>query len=39
VLEEWFARIPEFRLAPGAALRFTSGIVGSVQPFELEWDV
>lgn len=39
VLREWFARIPEFRLVPGSTLRFTSGIVGSVQPFELEWDV
>lgn len=39
VLEEWLARIPEFRLASGSALTFTSGIVATVNPFELEWDV
>ncbi len=39
VLREWFARIPEFRLAEGAPLNYTSGIVGSVNPFILEWDV
>lgn len=39
VLEEWLARIPEFRIAEGAALSFTSGIVATVDPFELEWDV
>ena len=39
VLREWLARIPEFRLADGAELRFTNGIVGSVKPFMLEWDV
>ncbi|WP_313804674.1 cytochrome P450 [Sphingobium sp.] len=38
VLREWFARIPEFRLADEAGLRFTNGIVGSVKPFILEWD-
>ncbi len=39
VLEEWLARIPEFRLADGAALSYTSGIVATVDPFELVWDV
>ena len=39
VLREWFARIPEFRLSKDAPLRYTSGIVGSVDPFVLEWDV
>ncbi len=39
VLEEWLARIPDFRLASGSALTFTSGIVATVNPFELEWDV
>lgn len=39
VLREWFARIPEFRLSPDTPLRYTSGIVGSVDPFVLEWDV
>ena len=38
VLEEWLARIPEFRLADGSALSFTSGIVATVDPFELVWD-
>jgi camphor 5-monooxygenase len=40
VLREWLARIPEFRLAPGSAvLSYSSGIVGTVNPFVLEWDV
>lgn len=39
VLREWFARIPEFRLADEPGLRFTNGIVGSVKPFILQWDV
>ena len=37
VLEEWLARIPEFGLASGKTLSFTSGIVATVDPFELEW--
>ena len=39
VLEEWLARIPEFRLAGGAAPTYTSGVVATVNPFELEWDI
>lgn len=39
VLTEWFRRIPEFRLAAGSTLSFTSGIVATVNPFALEWDV
>lgn len=39
VLTEWFARIPEFRLAKGTKLSFSSGIVATVDPFALEWDV
>lgn len=39
VLSEWFALIPEFRLAEGTALSFTSGIVATVNPFELEWEI
>ena len=39
VLREWFARIPEFRLARDEPLRFSNGIVGSVKPFTLVWDV
>lgn len=38
-LEEWLARIPDFRLANGTSLSYTSGIVATVNPFELEWDV
>ena len=37
VIEEWLARIPEFRLAEGTSLSYTSGIVATVNPFELEW--
>ena len=39
VLKEWFARIPEFRLVEDTPLSYSSGIVGSVKPFVLEWDV
>ena len=38
VLEEWLARIPEFRLADDRPLSFTSGVVATVDPFELVWD-
>jgi camphor 5-monooxygenase len=36
-LEEWFARIPEFSLAPGACVTFHSGIVGVVDALPLVW--
>jgi cytochrome P450 len=39
LLREWFARIPEFRLADEAGLSFSNGIVATVKPFVLEWDV
>lgn len=39
VLTEWFRRIPAFRLPAGASLSFTSGVVATVDPFALEWDV
>lgn len=39
VLEEWLTRIPDFRLAGGTAPTYTSGVVATVNPFELEWDV
>lgn len=39
VLREWFARIPEFRIAANEPLQYSNGIVGSVKPFVLEWDV
>lgn len=37
--EEWFARIPEFTLAPGAKISFHSGIVGVVDALPLVWKV
>jgi cytochrome P450 len=39
VLKEWLARIPEFRLAPSSRVRYGGGIVGTVHPYVLEWDV
>ncbi len=39
VLSEWLARIPDFRLPEGESLTYTSGIVATVDPFNLEWDV
>lgn len=39
ILEEWLARIPDFRLAPDTQLSYASGIVSAVNAFELEWDV
>ena len=37
-LEEWFARIPEFRLKEGHQFTFQAGVTPHVYPFELEWD-
>lgn len=39
VLQQWFARIPEFRLGEDRPLACANGIVGSVKPFTLVWDV
>lgn len=39
IMEQWLARIPEFRLAAGERISYMSGIVSAVSPFELEWDV
>lgn len=39
ILEEWLARIPEFRLANEEMPTYMSGIVSAVCPFVLEWDV
>lgn len=36
-LEEWFKRIPEFRVKQGQQPTFTSGIVGVVDQLNLEW--
>ena len=38
LLEEWFKRIPAFRLAPGQDIRHIGGVVGGTRPYILEWD-
>lgn len=38
-LEEWFKRIPDFRLAPGTIPHVHTGLVNSVAKLELVWDV
>lgn len=38
MLEEWFKRIPAFRLAPDQEIRHIGGVVGGTQPYILEWD-
>lgn len=38
LLEEWFARIPSFRLAEGQDIRHIGGIVGGTEPYVLAWD-
>jgi len=37
LLEEWFARIPKFRLVPGQEIPHLGGITSGVAPFSLEW--
>lgn len=37
LLEEWLARIPDFRVAPEARVQYTGGIVGSVNELRLVW--
>jgi hypothetical protein len=39
MLEEWLTRIPEFRVADESEIGFVGGIVASVKPFSLAWDV
>lgn len=39
VLTEWLARIPQFHVLEGKPLSYTSGIVATVDPFELEWSI
>ena len=36
-LEEWLARIPDVRIAPGAAITYDGGIVGSLKTLPLVW--
>ena len=38
-VEEWFKRIPDFRLKAGTAPIYHSGIVAAVENVQLEWDV
>ncbi len=38
VLQEWLARIPEFRVAANSSVSFGGGVVGTVHPYILEWD-
>ncbi len=38
LLEEWFKRIPAFRLAPDQEIRHIGGVVGGTRPYILEWD-
>ncbi|RVQ66546.1 cytochrome P450 [Croceicoccus ponticola] len=38
-IEEWLARIPEFRVAPDSDLTNDGGIVASIRRLTLEWDV
>jgi len=38
MIEEWLSRIPEFEVAPGARIEFTSGITASVNSLPLVWD-
>ena len=39
MLEEWLTRIPEFKVADDSEISFVGGIVASVRPFFLSWDV
>lgn len=38
LLEEWFARIPGFRLQAGQEIRHRGGITAGTDPFWLEWE-
>lgn len=38
-LQQWLARIPDFRLAPGTRISSTGGIVACMHGLPLEWDV
>jgi cytochrome P450 len=37
-LEEWMARIPDFRLTPGTVPKMTTGLVNSMEELHLSWD-
>ena len=38
-MEEWLARIPEFRVKPGFELQISSGTVSGIRKLPLEWNV
>jgi cytochrome P450 len=38
-LREWLARIPMWRLKPGAPMKAHGGFVFAYDYFEIEWDV
>ena len=38
-MEEWLARIPEFRIEPGFELQISSGTVSGIRKLPLEWEV
>lgn len=38
-IQEWLKRIPDFAVAPGAEIKFCSGIVGAVKTLPLVWQV
>lgn len=39
MLEEWLTRIPDFKVADESEIGFVGGIVASVKPFSIAWDV
>jgi camphor 5-monooxygenase len=39
MLEEWLTRIPDFSVDPDSDIKFLGGIVATVKPFSLVWDV
>ena len=38
-LETWLRRIPEFRVKPGAQVRYRAGLVSTIEALPLVWDV
>lgn len=38
-LQEWLARIPDFRIRPGTRPKIVTGMVNAIQEMHLEWDV
>jgi len=39
MLEEWLTRIPDFKVVDESEIGFVGGIVASVKPFSIAWDV